>query len=169
MGDAKFKIHRQNIVVTKYSPKCVQEAWDNHFSAFGGQDLDKIMLDYDDNSVVRVFDKSNDDPASEFKGAAAVRQMFTGLFKDLSNLSTLAAPVVTVDEAGKQVFLVWECPGVGFEQATDTFIYDAKFKIHRQNIVVTKYSPKSVQEAWDNHFSAFGGQDLDKIMLDYDD
>ena len=34
-------------------------------------------------------------------------------------------------------------------------------------VVVDGYSPKSVQESWDNHFQAFADQDLDQIMLDY--
>lgn len=183
-NDKKFKIARQNIVVTKreakdengYKPKSVQEAWDNHFAAFGAQDVDKILLDYDDNSVAYVHNNVTLETA-EFKGTAGIREMFVNLFKDLSDLSTLGAPVVTVEEAAKQVFLVWKCPGVGFDTATDTFIFGDDFKIRRQNIVVTKktaipngeYAPKTLQDAWDNHFAAFGAQDVDKILLDYDD
>jgi len=161
-----------------YDPSSVQEAWDNHFAAFGAQDLDKIMLDYDDNSVARVHNDVTGQ-TSEFKGLFEIRTMFAGLFADLSDLSTLSAPVVTVEEDAKQVFLVWKCPGCGYDAATDTFLFtnDKKFKILRQNIVVTKreatalsgYKPKNVQEAWDNHFAAFGAQDVDKILLDYDD
>ena len=39
-----------------YSPGSVQAAWDNHFSAFGEQDLDKIMLDYTEDSLLRLYD-----------------------------------------------------------------------------------------------------------------
>jgi len=46
--------------------------------------------------------------------------------------------VVTVEEANQQVFLVWKCPGCGYDTATDTFILGFDFKITRQNIVVTK-------------------------------
>merc|ERR1712084_202011 len=106
-----------------------------------------------------------------------IRKMFTNLFGDLKDLATLSAPVINVDEKEKQVFLVWKCPGCGYDTATDTFIFGNDFKIVRQNIVVTKrtaipsgeYAPKSVQAAWDNHFAAFGAQDVDKIMLDYDE
>ena len=31
--------------------------------------------------------------------------------------------------------------------------------------VTASYSPSTVAEAWDNHFTAFGAQDLDKIMV----
>jgi len=183
-NDKKFKIVRQNIVVTKragiangeYDPKSVQAAWDNHFAAFGAQDVDKIMLDYDETSVARVHNNVTGE-TSEFTGLKGVREMFVSLFGDLKDLSTLAAPVITVEEAAKQVLLIWKCPGCGYDTATDTFIFGNDFKIKRQNIVVTKrtaiasgpYAPKSVQEAWDNHFAAFGAQDVDKIMLDYDD
>lgn len=123
--------------VAAYAPASIQAAWDNHFEAFGKQDLDKIMLDYDETSVARVYNNV-DGKKDEFKGTAQIRDMFTNLFKDLSDLATLDAPVVDVDAAGSQVFLVWKCPGCGFETATDTFLFGPNFKIKRQNIVVTK-------------------------------
>jgi len=33
----------------------VAPAWDNHFSAFGAQDVDKIMLDYTEESQIVVY------------------------------------------------------------------------------------------------------------------
>merc|ERR1711997_1403158 len=133
-----------------------------------------IMLDYTESSMVRVHNNVTSE-TTEFKGLSEVRTMFTNLFADLSDLATLAAPVINVDENEKQVFLIWKCPGCGYDTATDTFIFGKGNKIIRQNIVVTqtKQSPKqgyfasTVQAAWDNHFAAFGAQDLDKIMLDY--
>jgi len=120
-----------------YFPMSVQQAWDNHFAAFGAQDLDKIMLDYDETSIVRVYFKANAQKA-EHRGTAQIRAMFAALFKDLPDLTTLAAPVVDVEEDPGQVFLVWKCPGSGFDLATDTFIFGADKKIKRQNIVVDK-------------------------------
>jgi ketosteroid isomerase-like protein len=173
-----------------YNPKSVQEAWDNHFDAFGKQNLDKIMLDYNEKSVAQVYNNA-DKTRSKFTGVAEIRRMFQGLFADLRDLASLAAPVVDIDEEGRQVFLVWKCPAMGYRTATDTFIFDGDFKIARQNIVVkktaatalveevstaedeslteSKYKPQSVQDAWNNHFDAFGQQDLKKIMLDYDE
>ena len=37
-----------------YAPTTAGMAWENHFSAFGAQDVDKIMLDYKDYSVLKV-------------------------------------------------------------------------------------------------------------------
>ena len=51
-----------------YAPTTAGMAWENHFSAFGAQDVDKIMLDYKDYSVLKV--KA---PAAAAGRAAAVR------------------------------------------------------------------------------------------------
>merc|ERR1739844_250411 len=96
-----------------------------------------MLLDYDDNSYARVYNNVTGEVV-DFKGLEGIRNMSTGLFADLSDLSTLKAPVVTVEEDGKQVFLVWSCAGCGYQTATDTFIFSADYKILRQNIVVTK-------------------------------
>lgn len=139
----------QTVVVgstAAYFPGSVQAAWDNHFKAFGDQDLDKIMLDYDETSVARVYNNA-DGKKVEFTGLTAIRGMFEQLFKDLPDLKTLEAPIIDVDAAGNQVFLVWKCPGCGFDTATDTFIFGPDFKIKRQNIVITKKSePKVVKK-----------------------
>jgi hypothetical protein len=123
-----------------YSPSSVQDAWNNHFEAFGKQDVEKILLDYDESSVLRVYDHTSE-TKTVYKGLDGVRECFKGLFGDLSDLSTLAAPEIDVDEvAGKggQVFLIWKCPGCGFKSVTDTFIFGSDFKIKFQNVVCTK-------------------------------
>jgi len=122
-----------------YEPRTVADAWKNHFDAFGGQDLDKILLDYDEKSVVTVWDTRSDSKA-EFKGVDGAKTLFTDLFAKLSDLSTLKAPLVQVEEdignGSGQVFLVWECPGCGYDKVTDTFVFRPDFKVGRQNIVV---------------------------------
>jgi len=133
-------------IVPAYFPSSVQMAWDNHFNAFGTQDLDKIMLDYDETSVARTYDNTTGQKA-EYRGTASIRQMFANLFADLKDLATLDAPVVEVEEDAKQVFLVWKCPGCGYKHATDTFIFGPDFKIKRQNIVVTKEAVAAVASA----------------------
>lgn len=120
-----------------YYPQSVREAWNNHFSAFGEQNLDKIMLDYDETSVVRLF-TNNTKEKKEFRGTAQIKDMFAGLFAELADKTTLQAPIQDVDEEPKTVFLIWECPGCGYKTATDTFVFGVDFKIKRQNIVVTK-------------------------------
>ena len=120
-----------------YNPTSVQEAWDNHFSAFGGQDLDKIMLDYDADSVLKAYDFTSKMQYTHV-GEVAIRGFFAGLFTLLSDLSGLTAPTVEVTEApNKQVYLIWCCPTSGITSAQDTFIYTDAFKISRQNIAYT--------------------------------
>ena len=113
------------------APAAVQAGWDNHFAAFGEQDLDKIMLDYTEESEMTLYNES-DGSKTVFKGLAGVRECFTGLFKSLSDLGTLDAPVVHCED--QQVFLVWKCPGMGYKEVTDSFLFDEQGKIVKQNI-----------------------------------
>lgn len=69
--------------------------------------------------------------------AQGARKLFVGLFKNLSDLSDLAAPLIDVREESKTVFLVWRCPASGFLDATDTFLMNGETnKIYRQNVVL---------------------------------
>ena len=119
----------------------VQASWDNHFAAVGAQDVDKILLDYTEKSTIKVYNQVTDELV-EFKGLKAVKECFTSLFKDLSDLSGLAPPAIRVEEAteGKagMGFLVWRCPSSGYNHATDTFLFDAAGKIAKQNVVIMK-------------------------------
>ena len=179
------KITRQHVVV-HYAP--VQKSWDNHFAAFGGQDVERILLDYTEQSVITVYNQV-DGSNTVFRGLAGVRTCFEGLFSTLYDTSDLAAPVITVSEATSHepgsVLLIWRAPASGYSQATDTFIFDSDSKIFRQNVVVSYQDPRGdgsiemkndseaptgsgpVHAGWANHFAAFGGQDVDKILLDY--
>ena len=38
----------------------VQPAWDNHFAAFGGQDVSKVLLDYCEESKIIVYNWHDD-------------------------------------------------------------------------------------------------------------
>jgi len=120
----------------KYEPKSVQEAWDNHFKAFGGQDVKMILKDYCPKSIITVHDHTNG-KTSKFEGKKGARECFKGLFGQLNDLGTLKAPVVTVCEDSKTVFLIWSCHGCGIKSCTDTFVFDDRFKIIRQNVVLT--------------------------------
>ena len=170
-----------NNTTSGYAPATVQAAWDNHFAAFGGQDLDQIMLDYTERSVIRCHDHRSGE-TTVCEGLTEIRAFFAGLFAALTDLSTLAAPEIVVEEKPfSQVFLIWSCPSSGFPSCHDTFHFDDDNRIIRQNIAYTsaaapapapvdgEYAPATVQAAWDNHFAAFGGQDLDQIMLDYNE
>jgi len=153
-----------------YSPDSVDAAWKNHFEAFGASDLNKIMLDYDDDSEVWLFNDGNNcgigtppapgkpPPAmtqglAEFKGEAAIRTMFEGLFAQLKpGTVTKVGPWGRLGQSGPtvlsgngqdgNVFLTWRTEGLTGENkldyATDTFTFKPNRKIAKQNIVVTQ-------------------------------
>merc|ERR1711924_457117 len=152
--DDAGKIVRQTVVIYNEgapagkAPLCtepqggpVQASWDNHFAAFGGQDVDKVLKDYTENSVIKVYDQITGELA-EFKGLKGVKELFTGLFKALHDTSGLAAPAIRVDPGSEgiagSVFLVWRCPTSGFTHVTDTFLFDEDGKIAKQNIVASR-------------------------------
>ena len=110
----------------------------NHSLCHFGYSLgDSFKLDYTEESVLKCFD-STTEKLDVFTGTAEIRGFFDGLFKQLSDLSTLAAPVVDATEGPmKQVYLIWSCPGSGVKFAHDSFYYNDKFQITRQNIGYT--------------------------------
>ena len=68
----------------------VQPAWDNHFAAFGGQDVSKVLLDYCEESKIIVYNW-HDDTETVYNGMAGdcveikqcvgcTRQVFTKSF-----------------------------------------------------------------------------------------
>jgi hypothetical protein len=129
------------------------DAWENHFAAFGAgagaagntteitAALDKIMVDYTDDSIVQVFDNSVAvaDGYSTFKGDE-IRGFFEKLFKEIDTAKSgddigLAVKLLEIEPSSSGVFLVWE--SLSHTKATDTFVFNTKGQIIRQNIVVS--------------------------------
>ena len=75
----------------------VQAVRDNHFPAFGAQDVDKILLDYTDKSVLKAYEYT-DAKLTTATGSNEIRAFFVGLFALLKDLSGLDAPVVEPTE-----------------------------------------------------------------------
>jgi len=134
----------------------VAEAWDNHFAAFGAQDVDMIMKDYTSSSVVDVHnDACSPAEMQQFTGDA-IAGMFENLFTTLTSSPSLVLPSFgnasnpTVEDAvlpasldSANVFLVWSAVDQGIEKATDTFLFgdsEGQVVIKKQNIVVTQPS-----------------------------
>jgi hypothetical protein len=155
--DADGKILRQNVVITYKNPQggepkmvndkqaangtgAVHDSWNNHFAAFGGQDVDKVLKDYTNKSIITVYNQL-DGTKTVYTGLQGVKDCFTGLFKSLFDTSDLAAPIIHVEEDPGMVFLVWSAPASGYAYATDTFIFDKDAKIFRQNVVVHYKKP----------------------------
>eukprot|EP00904_Undaria_pinnatifida_P007658 jgi/Undpi1/4021/HiC_scaffold_16.g07388.m1 len=119
--------------VITYAPQTVQAAWDNHLVAFGGKDVAKILLDYDENSEIITYDQKTNEQQT-YKGVEGARTLFTGLFQTLSDMSDLSAPLVDVSEEKKMVFIVWRCLASGIVDAVDTFLFGDNKKILRHNV-----------------------------------
>lgn len=128
-----------------YQAKTVADAWKNHFDGFAAKDVDKIMLDYCDSSVLKAYDFTTK-KLTDKKGKAGIREFFTNLFQNLDTahvnvLNPGEKPDVT--EKPKHTYLLWEAPKSGIVSATDTFIYDPENKIVRQNIAMTTGTPSA--------------------------
>ena len=93
-----------------------KEVLDHHWNTFQANDLDGVMADYTDESILITPDKT-------FKGLKEIRENFVGAFaafpKD-STTMTLNKSVVTQDVA----YIIWEAAGpkVKVSYGTDTFI-----------------------------------------------
>jgi len=155
-----YKIDIQTIVTTEEKTACpspvltqkpatgdkpINEGWDNHLASFGGKNITGIMLDYDANSIVQVYD-FNGNTYTEHAGLAAIETMFVALFQAIKDgATTIGDPntegveigLLEVDPDFNSVFLAWKSNS--HPKATDTFIFNGA-TIARQNIVVTTKS-----------------------------
>merc|ERR1740138_932085 len=112
--DAAGMIVRQNIIFESGFPKtslasviaarklaATQASWDNHAAAFESSDVDKILLDYTEDSVITVTDFTTNVNAV-FTGLDGVRTCFEALFAYLNATegafpSSLEVPDATVE------------------------------------------------------------------------
>lgn len=88
---------------------------DHHLEAFANQDLEEIMIDYDDDSVVVTN-------MGVFRGRDGIEDLFTDLFDEFSQEgATLEVDDTTVE--GEFAYLLWhaETPDNVYEFCTDTF------------------------------------------------
>lgn len=137
-----------------YTPDSVKAAWHNHLVAFRlGADakddhstkvaLDKLMLDYTEDSVVHAaFYVGGTIPAVvEHKGLASIRWRYAQIFKDIEKKEDAKGIFFEMSEEKSsgpvdQVFLISKIPASKIVWSTDTFIFDKNLKIIKQNMVV---------------------------------
>merc|ERR1712194_136230 len=150
--------------------KPVAAAWDNHFSAFGGQNVTKIMKDYDNSSEVYVFDHSNGQ-LDTYTGTTEIQSLFEALFSSLPDPDDVGAPVQIVEEkeTSPYVLLVWKSPGNGYARATDTFVFNNAdtAMIKRQFVVVSYQAPVDPNIVYENHTAAILAQNVDDATKNY--
>lgn len=108
-----------------------RQVFDHHVGALLSGDLEGVVADYTDGSVVIG-------PAGVVRGRDAIREMFAGFFATLfkPGTYTLAADTVHVD--GDIAFVLWHasCPGAEIPFAADTFV------IKEGKIAVQTFAPK---------------------------
>ena len=93
-----------------------QDILDHHLRCFGACDLEGILADYRDDSVVLT-------PDGAVRGLAAIRSFFAGAFTEFGKPGTSFAMKAVLLE-GDCAFIAWdaETADVRFESASDTFV-----------------------------------------------
>lgn len=132
-----------------YSATTVQLAWNNHLDAFVTMDTTKIMLDYDEESMIAVYNDhctitsasmANPRGYKTYKGTDAIKGFFTELFtqldQNISNVVALGPKAFDTPDAGASimektgdevananVFLTWRTQNLDkpIDYATDSF------------------------------------------------
>jgi ketosteroid isomerase-like protein len=92
-----------------------KEILDHHWDAFTTQDLDMVMEDYDDDSVVITN-------LGTFHGLDGIEELFTGIFDEFSQPGS-TAELEMEEIVGDTAYIVWhgETPDNEYTFATDTF------------------------------------------------
>ena len=93
-----------------------KKVFDHHVQTFQQNDLDGVMADYTEESVLIT-------PGRTFKGLAEIRENFVGAFEALptnGTTMTITKSVIHEDVA----YFIWKAvtPTLEFKYATDTFI-----------------------------------------------
>lgn len=88
---------------------------DHHLEAFANQELEEIMTDYDDDSIVVTN-------MGVFRGPDEIEGLFANLFDEFSHEETTLEVDDTIVE-GDFAYLLWhaETPDNVYEFCTDTF------------------------------------------------
>ena len=101
-------------------PGPTQAHWDNHLSAFATGNMTKMKLDYNENSVIRVWNTNDgvDGNVREFTGLAGVEEIFSEWFAiaGMPENQCVGIPIIHVNEEEQFVFLKVTWPCAGFSQ-----------------------------------------------------
>lgn len=98
----------------------VRATWDHHIAAWNARDLDALLADYHEGSVVIRNDEI-------YRGLAEIRVLFKDLFARFDLVS--AASIDRIVQEGPAIYLTWRAKGkdaqgaeVSSQQGTDTFL-----------------------------------------------
>lgn len=103
----------------------LQAVLNHHLQAFMDNDLEEVLADYTDQSMLMT-------PDSTYVGLEQIGGLFTALFPMFPTEGTTIEPD-KIEFVDNMAYLVWhgESPSVSVPLATDTFIFEDG-KIHRQ-------------------------------------
>ncbi|MEM9777475.1 MAG: nuclear transport factor 2 family protein [Chloroflexota bacterium] len=95
----------------------VEEVLNHHLAGFSSGDVDMVMEDYTEESVLIM-------PDGTYKGLDSIRAVFAGLFSGLFKLGTYEFTMDRTDITGDIAYIVWHSTnaGVDVKLGTDTFL-----------------------------------------------
>jgi len=88
----------------------------HHLQAFGNGDLDEIMADFTDDSVLFT-------PGGPLKGLDAIRGLFVGMFEEFGKPG-MSFEMLQQDVEGDCAYIMWKAETADnvYEIGTDTFV-----------------------------------------------
>src|SRR5262245_51115863 len=108
-----------------------RQVFEHHLRAFGAGDLDGILDDYTDDSILIG-------PDGVFRGTQAIRGFFEGALASLFKPGTYEFTMDTMHVADDVLYIVWHanCASADIVFAADTFL------IKNGKIAVQTFAPK---------------------------
>ena len=94
-----------------------KEVPDHHLAAFGAGDVDEMLKDYTDDSILMTAN-------GVVRGRDALRETFTGLFSGLFAPGTYEFTMDAVQVEGDVAFIAWHatCASADIPLGSDTFV-----------------------------------------------
>jgi len=162
VADVDGKLFRQDAFIHYVAPLAVKGAAEapgvsgpvhesiaHHNSAFGKLDVEEILLDFTNDSILRIFNQA-DGSLETWKGMAELKVGFTGLLKKFTNMSDVTVPVSVIEESSPQgpggAFTAGSNKASGFRFFSDAFIADANGKLFRQNAFIHHVVPSTTNK-----------------------
>lgn len=94
-----------------------QDVLHRHLQAFGSGDLDSLIADYSEDSLLIARDKT-------YRGPDEIRGIFAAVLSDLFKPNTYEFALERTEIVGEVAYIVWhaEKPGARVPLGTDTYI-----------------------------------------------
>ena len=107
-----------NIIVMNNEIRSPQEVFEHHLSAFGAHDMDSLMSDYTEQSILIS-------PEAKFKGVSEIKAFFEGIMPHFPTEGTS----IEIDKMFTEdniLYITWHgsTPSLNVSFATDTFVIE---------------------------------------------